>query len=274
MRPLSAWPDALEATIAKRCRIFTSVRVLAETASTQDVARGFADRPGAVVVAARQTQGRGRLGRSWRDTGDEGLAVTFCCPDDPLGHRLVLASSVAAARAIEGAIRGAIKGARSLSVGIKWPNDLMVGGRKLGGILIERVATGDARVALVGIGINVRQREFPADLADGATSILREGVDLDRLDLLVGLVAALDEALGDSVEALTADYLARDALRGRDATFGTPAGEVIGRVVQAHPVAGLTVDTAVGVMTLPTATTIVLSWTESDGRLVDKRGRT
>lgn len=264
MRPLSAWPDAIETAIAERCRIFTSVRVLAETASTQDVARELADRPGAVVVAARQTRGRGRLGRSWCDTGDEGIAATFCCPDDPLGHRLVLASSIAPVRAIE---RGC-----AVPVGIKWPNDLMVRGRKLGGVLIERVASSGSRVALIGIGINVRQREFPPELADGATSLLREGADLDRLDLLVGLVVALDEALGEPSERLLADYLGRDALRGREATFGTPTGEITGTVLQAHPVDGIAIEVPGGTVTLPVATTTVLAWRDDDGRLVDKRG--
>lgn len=263
-RPLTAWPEALEATIAERCRIFTGVRVLAETGSTQDAARELSDQPGMVVVAARQTRGRGRLGRSWNDTGDEGIAVTFVAPDATL-EGLILASSVAAARAV----------ARHCphAVGIKWPNDLLLRGRKLGGILIERIHPGaGGPVALIGIGINVRQERFPDELAALATSLAIEGVSCDRLDLLCSLVSALDEALRATADALLAEYLDRDVLRGCAAVFATPTGEVSGEVLRAHPLEGVDVLTAAGPVRLAIATTTVLAWRSPEGRTVDKRG--
>ncbi|MDA0214648.1 MAG: biotin--[acetyl-CoA-carboxylase] ligase, partial [Planctomycetota bacterium] len=72
-RPIDQWPDALEASIA-HCASWRSVTVLRETASTQDHARNL--EVGSVVVAGRQTAGRGRLGRSWIDTAEDGLALS------------------------------------------------------------------------------------------------------------------------------------------------------------------------------------------------------
>ena len=72
-RPLDQWPDALEATIA-RCASWRSVTVVRETASTQDHARNL--HVGDVVIAGRQTAGRGRLGRIWIDTAEDGLALS------------------------------------------------------------------------------------------------------------------------------------------------------------------------------------------------------
>jgi len=102
--------------------------------STQEVARGLP--LGSVVVADHQSEGRGRLGRRWEAPPGSALLATFVMPARPL---LSLAAGVAAARACGRSVR------------LKWPNDLLVDGRKLGGILVE-VAS---ERALVGVGINL-----------------------------------------------------------------------------------------------------------------------
>jgi BirA family biotin operon repressor/biotin-[acetyl-CoA-carboxylase] ligase len=102
--------------------------------STQDVAAGLP--LGSVVVADSQTAGRGRQGRSWEGPPGSGLFATFVLPPGPL---VVFAAGVAAAEACGPAVR------------LKWPNDLMLEDRKLGGILAEI----RAQKALVGIGINL-----------------------------------------------------------------------------------------------------------------------
>src|SRR5207244_4946287 len=107
---------------------------LASTPSTQDVARGLP--VGSVVVADQQTSGRGRLGRRWEAPPGSGLLASFVLPVHPLAS---LAAGVAAARACGDSVR------------LKWPNDLLVDGRKLAGILVE-VAS---ERALVGVGINL-----------------------------------------------------------------------------------------------------------------------
>lgn len=109
------------------------VRVRTVT-STQDLARGLAI--GSMVVAEHQTAGRGRLDRPWEAPPGTALLVSFVLEPDPL---LSLAAGVAAAEACGAGVR------------LKWPNDLLLGGRKLGGILVE-VTAGKA---VCGIGINL-----------------------------------------------------------------------------------------------------------------------
>src|SRR6266481_59433 len=144
--------------------------------STQSVAfalaeRGAADRT--VVVADQQLEGRGRRGRTWRaPPGTSLLASIIVRPRLPqaLLATLSLATAVAAAEALRRVGRVETK--------LKWPNDVLVGGRKIAGILLEarpggRAETGSsvtagipALVTIIGIGINLGQREFPPDLAD------------------------------------------------------------------------------------------------------------
>lgn len=221
--------------------------VVDEIGSTQDLARDLP--PGAAVTALRQRSGRGRLGRAWADTGSDGLAVTFTLPAERAADPwLAIASALAAARAIE-----AIS---ALAVGIKWPNDLVYGGRKLGGILIERID----RVALVGIGINVSQPDFPGELEATATSLARIGRPASRLNLLVSLATGLAKAVDESAEVRAVEFARRDALRG-GWIRATSAGETLEGTVRAvEPVVGLHVDTAEGERFLPAATASILDW--------------
>lgn len=221
--------------------------VVDETGSTQDLAREVD--PGTAVTALRQVAGRGRLGRSWADTGLDGLAVTFALPPasgaDPW---LAIASALAAARAIE-AVAG-------LAVGIKWPNDLVLAGRKLGGILIERTA----RATLVGIGINVTQIDFPDGVAATATSLARAGRPVPRLELLVALARDLPTALAEPIASREAEFARRDALRG-GWIRGTSAGEPVeGRVLAVEPVHGIRLEAGNGERFVPAATASILAW--------------
>ncbi len=134
--------------------------------STNDRARFLADGgagPYSVVVAEEQTEGRGRSGEVWHSPPGSGLWISTLLPSGglPPAH-LPLLVSLAAARAVEEACA-------DLSVGIKWPNDLEVNGRKVGGILCEH---GQGPV-IAGIGLNVRQRpeDFPTGIVHRATSL-------------------------------------------------------------------------------------------------------
>ena len=119
---------------------------------------------GDVFTADFQTGGRGRLGHRWLSAPGENLMmsavvdVSGIAPD--AAATLPLAVGLAVVRAVSGCCVGA-------KVELKWPNDVLVDGRKLAGILCER--HGDAVIA--GIGVNVRQREFPPEIADRATSL-------------------------------------------------------------------------------------------------------
>jgi BirA family biotin operon repressor/biotin-[acetyl-CoA-carboxylase] ligase len=179
---------------------------------------------GHIVVADQQTAGRGRLGRVWTSPPG-GLYVTFIVPRDRL---LALRAGLAAARALE---------ALGVAVELKWPNDLVVGERKLGGILIEA----DANVARVGIGINLTT----SPLGD-ATCLLDLGVRGDR-DALVrtiysGLVTRESEA------SILESYRTRSATLGRRVRIGVTAGRTVaGRAVGIDALGRLLVETQDGV---------------------------
>ena len=170
-------------------RAFYPFRMLT---STQDELRRLADSgapEGTVVVTDHQTRGRGRQGRAWLDEPGANLLVSVLLrPPIPAAQvpRLSLLAALAAA--------DGLTAATGVTVGICWPNDLQVRERKVAGILAEAAATGD-RVshATLGIGINVNQTEFAADLSRPATSLaLEAGRQLDREMLLEALLASLD----------------------------------------------------------------------------------
>ena len=248
--PFAQWQARLSAECLRLAQIRGAV-ALAETSSTQDAPETRAARPGTLVTAWRQTAGRGRFGRNWADTGTEGVAASFVVPAQP-GERLALIGAVAAADACEVALGAGQRGA----VGIKWPNDTVVDGRKLAGVLIER--RGD--VAVVGIGINVLQERFEGELSRRATSLAMLGARVDRIEVLAALMRALDAALTATDDDLVARFHARDALRGTRALFATPNGPVEGEVVSIDPMHGLMVRTDTGERFLPAASTSVAEW--------------
>lgn len=152
-----------------------------------------------VWVADEQTAGRGRGGHAWHSAAGEGLYVSaLVVPRVPPSRALwiSLATAVAARRAI-----AAVSG---LEPDIRWPNDLLLRGRKCGGILVESAMTaaqGEAaegmRYAVIGMGLNVEHESFPASLREVATSLrLEAGHRIARRDLLIALLRALDEELG------------------------------------------------------------------------------
>jgi BirA family biotin operon repressor/biotin-[acetyl-CoA-carboxylase] ligase len=174
--------------------------VLESTASTNDDVRRLASEgapEGTVVVAEHQWAGRGRLGRTWESADRVGLYLSILLrPDerpDQLG-RYPIAAAVAVCEACR-----SFAGDR---VGLKWPNDVLAGGRKLAGVLAEmRQGVSGAELTL-GIGINVEQgaADFPGALRVWATSLrlLGDGVAVER----EAVAAALLEALASTIEEL------------------------------------------------------------------------
>jgi len=230
--PIQHWTDALQAAIdpLPTPRMFQRVTVLAETGSTQDAASRLHAQPGDIVVAWRQISGRGRLGRAWADTGENGVAMTLVIkPDRP--ERLAIAAAVGTALGIESAT--------SLVTGIKWPNDVMINSRKVAGVLIEQ----NADRALIGIGVNVHQTTWPAELADRAISLHQAGASVDRLDVMCLLLASLARALTMSDKDLAAAFIQRDGLHGTRAGFCCGETTVHGTVLRVDPMRGLAVRT-------------------------------
>ena len=159
-----------------------------KTDSTNRVAMelGHGGEPeGAVVVAEEQTAGRGRAGRSWHSERGTGLYVTILLRPKLAPVQAPLLTMMAGLSA-----HAAIHAQTGLAIDLKWPNDLMVSGKKLGGILTEMHAEpSQVRFVIVGIGINVNQERFPPELSSVATSLrLESGKAHSRLQLLVRLL--------------------------------------------------------------------------------------
>lgn len=181
-----------------------------ETASTNVDAR--AGRPGDVFTAGRQTAGRGRLDHVWLSAPDQNLLASAVLdvaglPPDEVAT-LPLAVGLAVVKAL-GRFR------LSAPLALKWPNDVLVGGRKICGILCER--RGD--VVIAGLGVNVNQTDFAPEIADRATSLRRLGVETDVMAVRDLVLAALDEVCATwrrkGFAALWPQLASVDALKGR-----------------------------------------------------------
>jgi BirA family biotin operon repressor/biotin-[acetyl-CoA-carboxylase] ligase len=153
---------------------------------------------GGVWVADEQTAGRGRGGHGWHSTAGDGLYVSALVTP-PLPMTTALTISLATGLAAQAAIAEVT----GLKVDIRWPNDLLVGRRKCGGILAETAVVPSRagkpamlRYAVIGIGINLNHMTFPAEIETVATSLRQEiGVEVSREAILAALLRHLDEEI-------------------------------------------------------------------------------
>ena len=186
--------DDLLARLGETKVIGRDIRVFEETTSTNDVIEKLARdgvKEGVVVFAESQTKGRGRLGRKWMSPPHKGLWFSVLLRPD-LRPQEATQLTVASATAL----RRAIKTVAGLSAEIKWPNDLLLGGKKVAGILTEMSAEVDrVRHLILGLGVDVNQAadEFPAELRNIATSLkIEAGEGISRAELAVEILRELD----------------------------------------------------------------------------------
>jgi BirA family transcriptional regulator, biotin operon repressor / biotin---[acetyl-CoA-carboxylase] ligase len=267
-RPGAGQPEldqaALREAVLTPGSLWSRLDVVAQTGSTNEdllAAAGAGAAEGAVLVAERQTRGRGRQGRDW--VSEPGAALTFSVllrpatvPPSARGW-LPLLAGVALGRAL--------RQAAGVDVVLKWPNDVLTGGSKLAGILAEQA--GDSIV--VGIGLNVGAA--PADLAAArpgalpATSLARLGATTtDRGTLLVSVLSELEDwyrrwtaaevrrvaepSTAAEASGLRAEYLRWCSTIGTDVRVERPGGSSLAGVATGIDPAGrLVVDTADGV---------------------------
>lgn len=151
-----------------------------------------------VYVADEQTAGRGRSGHGWHSTAGDGLYVSaLITPPIPITMAMLLPLATGLAA------QSAIRQVTGLAADIRWPNDLLLDGRKCGGILVETAAsagrdTADTmlRYAVIGVGINMNNESFPQEIELLATSLRKEsGNEVSRETLLISLLRALDEEI-------------------------------------------------------------------------------
>ena len=189
-------------------------------ASTQDVLRGGNLPEGAVAVTEHQTSGRGRAGRGWDDVPGSSLLLSLLLRPGAgsAAQQLSLVVGLAVAEAVE-ENRGA--------AGIKWPNDVILGGRKIAGVLLE--ATGGAVVCGIGINVSQAEEELPGGTRVLAGSLLTVGGRApERAELLVSLLEILEHRYDAWRRSGLAPFLdeleARNVLRGRPVEVGGEAG--------------------------------------------------
>ena len=226
--------------------------VFRETRSTNDAARTLAEDgapAGSLVMSDHQTAGRGRMQRTWADAPGRSLLMSFV---------LRPASGSGPASAVPGtaplrvglAIAAALNDAAGIQALLKWPNDVIVGGRKLAGILCEATTSGNESLIIAGIGINVLQgsHDWPADLKGSAISVTEAApvTAPARPDLMEAVVHAMRPLFTRPLEPLTADeliaYADVDALRDRQVT-------VTGSLDTEGTAAGIAADGALLVLT-------------------------
>lgn len=195
--------------------------------STNDEVRqlaqaGAAD--GLIVLADRQTAGRGRRGAAWFSPAGESLAFSILVrPTEPkaLWPRLALAAGLAVAEAVE---------TFGLSAGIKWPNDVWIGQRKVAGILVEAAAD----FAVVGIGLNVNTTSFPFEVSQIATSLSLETSQVFSLAEVLGAIirqfSVRRPQIGHDFDDLLDAVRLRCILSGKRVSLSTVNGPRIGVV--------------------------------------------
>lgn len=214
----------VEGVIGKSCIFYESI------ASTNDelmrMANDEAAPHGMVLLADVQTAGKGRHGRVWSAAKGKDLLMSVllrpeCMPAEE-AWVISMSMAVSVAEAIE-------RMAPSIATTLKWPNDVLVGGRKLAGMLIEsRVGSGGLKHVIAGLGINVNStpEDFPPELRDTATSMLMEtGAEIDRFALAASVLDYLDWKLGTDIRKR---YVKRCQTIGARVKIETGSGTVEG----------------------------------------------
>jgi BirA family transcriptional regulator, biotin operon repressor / biotin---[acetyl-CoA-carboxylase] ligase len=211
--------------------LWTSVRTVASTGSTNADLLAAGGREGQVLAAEEQTAGRGRAGRTW--VSRPGASLTFSVLLRPTSVPLAARGWLPLLTGL--AVVAGVRTASGVAATLKWPNDVLVGDRKLAGILAEQAPDEDAVV--IGIGLNVALPEAalpvsPAGLP--ATSLLVEGADVAREPLLVEILRALERGYlafaadpDPARSGLLAQYRAACSTLGREVRVELPAGRVL-----------------------------------------------
>jgi BirA family biotin operon repressor/biotin-[acetyl-CoA-carboxylase] ligase len=203
---------------------------------------------GALVFAEEQTRGRGRLGRHWES--QSGLNLTFSLvlrPDVPVSSYPLF--TLAAGKSVHAVLR---RHWPTLATSIKWPNDILVDRRKCAGILLESSIgpRPEENVVILGIGLNVNQTVFPADIEHNATSLLLETGQLqDRLGILVDVLIELETQIQlfiDDPIRFKSEYESVLEGIGRTVSLKAHEGTIFGRILGITDGGALWLDTDSG----------------------------
>lgn len=219
--------------------------------STNSFARTLRDDEsphGTVIVAEEQTAGRGRQGRLWQSQKGMNLLFSIVLKEPSIQERIGILPFAAALATADG-----IEHVSGCVVECKWPNDLMLGRKKVAGMLIEAVTQSDpvTRVIL-GIGINVNQTEFAGELAQRATSLkLHTSKEIDRVLLLCAIVEELDHRIEQlkqfSPQMLLDDWKRRTTMFGSLITLAEHLESAMVRAIDVAPNGALVIEDEAGI---------------------------
>jgi BirA family biotin operon repressor/biotin-[acetyl-CoA-carboxylase] ligase len=228
--PLDA--KALRAALVGEGGLWTDIVVTPSTASTNadlgEAARSGA-KEGTVHTTDHQIAGRGRLDRTWDSPAGAGIAVSVLLKpaDVPAGRWvwLPLLVGLAVAATVEEC---------GVAAGLKWPNDVEVDGRKLAGILVERVDTPDGPAAIVGVGLNVSMRAEERPVENATSLVLEQATETDRTVVLRLLLRTLEklyrawrESGGDPGSGVRDSYVRRCVSLGSRVSVAMPDGSTL-----------------------------------------------
>jgi BirA family biotin operon repressor/biotin-[acetyl-CoA-carboxylase] ligase len=174
----------------------SEIYVFNRVESTNDTAKELANkgcREGAVVIAGSQSKGRGRLGRKWESPAGVGVYLSILLRPEAAAPQLTLVAGVAAVEAIReiSNFQFPISNSKNMEyhISLKWPNDIIINGKKAGGILTESIANGKAVIVGMGINVNSEPSLFADELRSKATSIMIEtGKKADRNILIAEIL--------------------------------------------------------------------------------------
>ncbi len=185
----AAWANQLKSDLDKSFDGFYHLFFQEEVSSTNDLAKSAAiagAKEGSLLLAGRQTAGRGRLGRHWESEAEGGLYFSLLLRPTLTTTRAGLLSLWAGY-----SIAKAINSFNVDTVGLKWPNDIISAGngRKIGGILTEAgLEDNQLSYVIIGCGLNVLQQDFPEAIKNRATSLTKEGLTVTQLSLLKAIL--------------------------------------------------------------------------------------
>lgn len=214
-------------------RWLREITVFQSTTSTNDLAmqRGINGAQGPLAILAEsQTAGRGRFGRKWMSAPSEGIWLSVLVrPDIPFAHwsRMTSAAGLAVTLCLEKHL--------GLQPTVKWPNDVLLDGKKVCGVLVETAHVSGSPFAVLGVGINANQHGFPEELRDRATSLkIALNKTVDRPALAAALLDELGQSLsliGGSFPTILRELERRSCVMNRRIDVHSLIGRVSGTVI-------------------------------------------
>lgn len=253
------WNDDILSGTLSTDRFGRVVHKYEQVKSTQDAAKELAENgapEGTLVLAEEQTGGRGRMGRGWVSPQGKGIWMSMVMrPNVPIhcAPQLTLLTAVALCRSL--------KRVTGLPIGIKWPNDLLIHGKKLSGILLESAAEDERLkyiVAGVGISVNLSKQDYPEELLEKATSLrIEAGQPFNRSTIVAQFLkeweTLYDLFLQEGFRAIAALWESLSVTIGQPVRLITPQGELEGTPI------GLEESGAIRILRADGTTTAIFS---------------